>query len=301
MTTTIQRNNMQGKVCLVTGATAGIGQATAKLLAEQGATVVGVGRNPAKNEFSTQMIKEATGNPAVEYLLADLSSQQEIRALAQQFLDKYGRLDVLVNNAGATFGERQKSIDGIEMTFALNHLGYFLLTDLLSDILEASAPARVINVSSSLHKFGKLDFDDISFNNGYARSKAYWRSKLANIAFTYELARHFSNQEITVNAMNPGLVATNVGQSAGGMATKIKGLVDKIAGLTPEEGAQTIIYLATSPEVVGVSGRYFVKKKSIPSSKITYDLDFCRRLWDVSESLVMPNGKTTMRPEMAEA
>jgi NAD(P)-dependent dehydrogenase (short-subunit alcohol dehydrogenase family) len=137
-----------------------------------------------------------------------------------------------------------------------------------------------------LHKLGKIYFDDIPFKNGYARSKAYQRSKLANIAFTYELARHFSNQKVTANAMNPSLVATNVGQSAGGISAKMKGFVDKIAGLTPEEGAQTIIYLATSAEVFGVSGRYFVKEKSIPSAKISYDLDFCRRLWDVSERLV---------------
>ena len=262
MTTTIQENDMQGKICLVTGATAGIGEATANYWHNEARRWLALAATQRKTICQPKMIKEKTGNPAVEYLLADLSSQKEIRALAQQFLSKYDRLDVLVNNAGATFGERQESVDGIEMTFALNHLGYFLLTNLLSDILEASAPARVINVSSSLHKFGKLNFDDIPFKNGYARSKAYWRSKLANIAFSYELAaRHFSNQKVTVNAMNPGLVATNVGESAGGMAAKIKGLIDKIAGLTTEEGAQTIIYLATSPEVVGVTGRYFVKTK----------------------------------------
>jgi len=281
-----QQQDMTGKVCLVTGATAGIGEAAALLLAKRGATIVGVGRNPKKNKNSTEMIKAETGNPNVEYLLADLSSQKDIHHLTQQFKQKYDHLDVLINNAGATFGERMESIDGIEMTFALNHLGYFLLTNLLKDVLEASAPSRIINVSSSLHKLGKLDFDDIPFKNGYARSKAYQRSKLANIAFTYELARHFSNQKITVNAMNPGLVATNVGQAAGGLTAKIKGLVDKIAGITPEEGAQTIIYLATSPEVTGVTGRYFVKEKSIPSSKTTYDLDFCQRLWDVSEGLI---------------
>ena len=281
--------DMAGKVCMVTGATAGIGQAAALLLAKRGARIVGIGRNPAKNEFSTKMIKEESGNPDVEFLLADLSSQKEIRTLAQQFLSKYNRLDVLVNNAGATFGDRQESVDGIEMTFALNHLGYFLLTNLLRDILEASAPARIINVSSSLHKFGKMNFDDIAFKNGYGRSKAYQRSKLANIGFTYELARRLSNLKTTVNAMNPGLVATNVGQSAGGISAKMKGLVDKIAGLTPEEGARTIIYLATSPDVSGVSGRYFVKEKSIPSSRISYDLAFCRRLWDLSESLISPD------------
>jgi len=281
-----EQQDLMGKVCLVTGATAGIGQATAMLLAKRGATVIGIGRNRTKDEYSTQRIKEETANPAVEYLLADLSSQKEIRALAQQFHEKYDRLDVLVNNAGATFGKRLESVDGIEMTFALNHLGYFLLTNLLRETLEANRPSRVINVSSSLHKLGKIDFDNIPLEKGYARSKAYQRSKLANIGFTYEMARRLCSCDVTVNAMNPGLVNTNVGQVAGGVAAKMKGLVDKIAGLTPEEGAQTIIYLATSPDVVGVTGRYFVKEKSIPSSKVTYDLDFCRRLWDVSEELI---------------
>jgi len=290
--------DMAGKVCLVTGATAGIGQAAALLLAKRGATVVGIGRNPTKNKNSTEMIKTETGNHNIEYLLADLSSQKDIHKLANQFKDKYDRLDVLINNAGATFGERLESVDGIEMTFALNHLGYFLLTNLLRDFLDASAPSRVINVSSSLHKLGKINFDYIPFKNGYTRSKAYQRSKLANIAFTYELARHYSNQKITVNAMNPGLVATNVGQAAGGISAKIKGLVDRIAGLTPEEGAQTIIYLATSEEVAGVTGRYFVKEKSIPSSKISYALEFCRRLWNVSESLTMPNGQNDSEKEI---
>ena len=282
---TTQPHTMNGKICLVTGATAGIGQAAALLLAEQGATVVGVGRNPAKIEYSTQMIKQETGNQSIEFLRADLSSQEDIRALAQQFQAKYDRLDVLVNNAGATFGERQESIDGIEMTFALNHLGYFLLTNLLRKTLEKSAPARVINVSSSLHKLGKIDFDNIPFEKNYSRAKAYQRSKLANIAFTNELARRLDSHAVTVNAMNPGLVATNVGESAGGISAKIKGLVDNIAAITPEEGAQTILYLATSPEVTGVTGRYFVKEKSIPALKISYDLAFCNQLWSVSEKL----------------
>lgn len=284
-----ENKTMKGKVCLVTGATAGIGQATALLLARRGATVVGVGRNPAKNEYSTRWIKEETGNMSVDYLLADLSSQKDIHALAHQYQSRFDRLDVLVNNAGETFAKRQESVDGIEMTFALNHLGYFLFTNLLVNIMEASEPARVINVSSGLHKFGAIDFDDIPFQNGYSRMKAYRRSKLANIAFTYELARRLCNLKITVNAMNPGLVATNVGESAGGYAEKLKGLVDKIAGLTPEEGAQTIIYLATSSEVDGLSGRYFEKEKSLPSAKATYDLEFCRRLWLLSERLTSQN------------
>lgn len=277
---------MEGKVCLVTGATAGIGKATAFLLAQQGATVVGIGRNPNKIDNSTREIIEKSGNPSVEYLLADLSSQQDIRAVAHQFRHRYNQLDVLVNNAGATFAERQQSRDGIEMTFALNHLGYFLLTNLLIDLLDNSAPARIINVSSSLHKLGKLDLQDIPFKNGYTRAKAYQRTKLANIAFTYELARRIPSQRVTVNAMNPGLVATNVGEAAGGFSAVLKGIVDKVAAISPEEGARTIVYLASSPEVDGVTGRYFVKEKSIPSSKKSYDLAFCRQLWEVSEDLV---------------
>ncbi|MBI9047086.1 MAG: SDR family oxidoreductase [Anaerolineaceae bacterium] len=282
---TFMENDMTGKICLVSGATAGIGEATALMLANRGATVVGVGRNPEKNAHSSKRLREISGNPSVEYLLADLSSQKEVRNLAAQFKSKYDRLDVLVNNAGATFGERQESVDGIEMTFALNHLGYFLLTNLLLGLLEKSSPARIINVSSSLHKMGKLDFDDIPFEKSYARGKAYQRTKLANIAFTYELARRLHGRNITVNAMNPGLVATNVGQSAGGISAIMKGMVDKIAGLTPEEGAQTIIFLAVSPDVEGATGRYFVKEKSIPTSKISYDLDFGRNLWDLSVEL----------------
>jgi len=281
-----QEQNMTGKVCLVSGATAGIGEATALLLAHRGATVVGIGRNPTKNENSTRTIQEKTGNSNVEYLLADLSSQQDIRALVQEFRNRYERLDVLINNAGATISERKESVDGIEMTFALNHLGYFLLTNLLYDLLEKSAPARIINVASSLHKFGNLDFQDILLKQKYSGGKAYRRSKLANIAFTYELARRIPNQRVTVNAMNPGLVATNVGEAAGGIKASVKGMVDKIAGIPSEEGARTIIYLATSSDVAGVTGRYFVKEKSIPSSKISYELAFGRQLWEISKNMV---------------
>lgn len=281
-----QELNMNGKVCLITGATAGIGEAAAMLFAAQGATVVGVGRNPVKIEKSLTRIKETTGNPNVKFLLADLSSQQDIRSLVKEFKNQYDRLDVLVNNAGATLTKRAESVDGIEMTFALNHLGYFLLANLLYDLLEKSAPARVINVSSSLHKFGSFDFQDVFFQQGYSGGKAYRRSKLANIAFTYELARRSPSQLVTVNAMNPGLVATNVGASAGKFQSILKGMVDKIAAKTPEEGAHTIVYLAASPEVEGVTGKYFVNETSVPSSKKSYDLTFCRELWDLSESLI---------------
>ena len=291
----VQDQNMQGKICLITGATAGIGEAAAMLFAAQGATIVGVGRNPVKIEKSLQKIKEVTGNPNVTFLLADLSSQQDIRSLAKEYRDRFDRLDVLVNNAGATFTKRAESVDGIEMTFALNHLGYFLLTTLLYDLLEKSAPARVINVSSGLHKMGRFDFQDVFFQRGYSGGKAYSRSKLANIAFTYELARRAPSQLVTVNAMNPGLVATNVGASVGGVRAILKAMVDKIAAKTPQEGAKTILYLAASPDVEGVTGKYFVNEISVPSSKKSYDLTFGRNLWDLSEKLV--GGSTSLRDE----
>jgi NAD(P)-dependent dehydrogenase (short-subunit alcohol dehydrogenase family) len=276
---------MRGKICMVTGATAGIGEAAALLLTRQGATVIGVGRNPAKCEHSLDTIIRATGNRSVEYLLADLSSQKDIRSLAETFRSRYDRLDVLVNNAGATFQNRQQSEDGIEMTFALNHLGYFLLTTQLMDALRASDAARVINVSSSLHKLGRIDFDDIPFHKGYSRMKAYWRSKLCNVLFTYELARRLHGTPITANTMNPGLVASNVSTDTGKVAGLMKGMVDKIAGRTPEEGAATIIYMATSSAVAGVAGRFFKDNRSIPSSKVSYSLGIARQLWQVSEEL----------------
>ncbi|CAN5637284.1 hypothetical protein BH24ACT21_BH24ACT21_06280 [soil metagenome] len=203
--------SMEGKVCLVTGATSGIGKVTAHELAKQGATVVIVGRSRQKVEATVEEINSRTGNQSVEYLLADLSSQKEIRSLAREFKSRYDRLDVLVNNAGAVFAEYGETEDGVERTFAVNHLNYFLLTNLLLDVLEASAPSRIVNVASGAHQGAELDFDDLGAKQNYGFMRAYGRSKLANIMFTYELARRLEGTGVTANALHPGSVATGIG------------------------------------------------------------------------------------------
>jgi NAD(P)-dependent dehydrogenase (short-subunit alcohol dehydrogenase family) len=219
-------------------------------------------------------------------LLADLSVLAEVRRVAAEFLQKHNRLDVLVNNAGAYFAERRLSADGYELTFALNHLSYFLLTALLLDALKAAAPARIVNVSSGAHMLGPLDFDDLMTKDyGMAGFKAYGRSKLANVMFTYELARRLEGTGVTANALHPGGVNTGFGKNNSGLVK----LGMKIFGrfsLTPEQGAQTTIYLASSPEVAGVSGKYFAKCKAVPSSDASYDQAAQRKLWEISEKLV---------------
>ncbi len=276
---------MKGKICMVTGATSGIGEVTARALAQQGAMVIIVGRNPEKGATTVGQIKQQTGNPLVEFMLADLSSQKEIHQLVEQFKSHYQRLDVLVNNAGASFRKQQESIDGIEMTFALNHLGYFLLTNLLLDTLKSSAPARIVNVSSGEHKRVKLNFEDLQGKQKYNSYQAYKQSKLCNILFTYELARRLEGTAVTVNAVTPGLVKTKLGLENGGFPALMKRLINFMAGKSPEEGAQAIIYLATSPDVEGVTGKYFVKQEAVPSSNDSYDKDAARRLWQVSAEL----------------
>jgi NAD(P)-dependent dehydrogenase (short-subunit alcohol dehydrogenase family) len=280
-----ESSDMIGKVCLVTGATSGIGQATAHALAHSGATVVILGRNSDKSTVTVVQIKERNDNPNVDFLLADLFSQAAIRQIAQQFKERYQRLDVLINNAGAVFMRRHESVDGIEMTFALNHLGYFLLTNLLLDILQVSAPARIVNTSSELHRKAHLDFSDLQNACRYRGMDAYHQSKLANVLFTYELARRLEGSGVTANAFSPGLVATNLGMNNRGLSSLMKRLVDHLIGISPEEGAQTGIYLTTSPEVVGVTGKYFVKQEAVPSSPETYDEAIAARLWKVSTEL----------------
>ncbi len=267
---------------MVTGATSGIGEVTAGALAQMGATVIVVGRDPVRGAAALERIRSASGSTAVELMLADLSSLQGICQLAEQFKHKYQRLQVLVNNAGALFTARQQSADGIEMTFALNHLNYFLLTSLLLDTLKASAPARIVNVGASAHQFARrLDFDDLQGQRKYSGWGAYGQSKLCNLLFTYELARRLDGKGVTVNALHPGIVATNFGMSGEGLMPLFNRLIS-IAKLRPEQGAQTILYLATSAEVEGVSGKYFVNQKAIRSSKASYDQSAAGRLWDVS-------------------
>jgi NAD(P)-dependent dehydrogenase (short-subunit alcohol dehydrogenase family) len=275
---------MRDKVCLVTGATSGIGLVTAHELAARGARVVLVGRNREKCDAAVRQIQTATGNKQVEALLADLSSQQQVRDLARQFRELSPRLDVLVNNAGGIWRPRQSTTDGLEMTFAVNHLAYFLLTLSLLDLLKARAPARVVNVSSRAHEGATLDFDDLQGERRYGAWRAYCRSKLANLLFTYELARQLAGTGVTANALHPGWVATGFAGNNGWRGRLFQFLARRFA-LRPEQGARTVVYLATSPEVAGVSGRYFDREKAVASSPASYDEAAAKRLWEVSLEL----------------
>ena len=276
---------LEGKICMVTGATSGIGAVTARALAQKGARVIIVARNVNRCENTVAEIIQTTGNHAVEYMLADLSSQDEIHNLVRVYQDKYERLDVLVNNAGGFFMSRLESIDGIEMTFALNHLNYFLLTNLLIETIKASAPARIVNVSSAAHQNASIDFDDLQDKHNYSGWQAYGQSKLANILFTYELARRLEGTGVTVNALHPGFVATNFGaNNAGFLGTLVRRFMN-LFSIDVETGAQTSIYLAASAEVEGVTGKYFVKQQAVASSEISYDQTTAKRLWEISEEM----------------
>ena len=275
---------LKGKVCMVTGATAGIGIVTAKALAQQGATVIVAGRNKEKSVSTVDQIRKETENHDVEYILADLSVQKEVRKLADDFKSKFKRLDILVNNAGAVFDKRFETADGLEMTFALNHLSYFLLTDLLLDTIKASVPSRIINVSSDAHKGAKINFDDIQGKKKYGVMYAYGQSKLANILFTYELARKLEGSGVTSNALHPGFVASSFGSNMSGAFRLILRFLQLFA-MSSEKGAETSIYLATSPDVANINGKYFIKKKEVRTSVESYDKNVGEKLWKVSEEL----------------
>ena len=283
-----QNHLINGKIILVTGATGGIGEWTANKLAAHGAQVIIHGRTPERCDAAVTRVRQWSGNPKVEFLAADLSIQAEVRRLAQEFRQRYKRLDVLVNNAGAFFLRRQYSVDGIEMTLAVNHLSYFLLTLELLDVLKASAPARIVNVASNSHWRQRLNFEHLDGGWFYQGWKAYGQSKLANILFTYELAQRLENEtapaRVTVNALHPGFVATNIGKNNGLLAQWFVHVFQRNA-LTPEQGAETSIYLASSPEVEGVSAKYFVDKREVPSSPESYDREAATQLWQVSEGL----------------
>ena len=275
---------MRNKICLVTGATNGIGQAVATGLANLGATVVISGRSRERAQATVAQIKTETGNPNINYLLADLSVQAQVRELASAFKSRYERLDVLVNNAGAIFFRRQVSAEGIEMNFAVNHLAYFLLTNLLLDTLKISAPARIVNISSNSHRGKRLDFDDLEIKRGYNAGKAYGRSKLCNLYFTYELAQRLEGTGVTVNAMHPGFVATNMAANNGPLVRFFLPFIHRNS-LTPEQGASTAVYLASSPEIEGVTGKYFVRSQEVPSDLVSYDKSAAKSLWQISEMM----------------
>jgi NAD(P)-dependent dehydrogenase (short-subunit alcohol dehydrogenase family) len=280
--------SMGDKTCLVTGASSGIGKETALALATMGATVVLHGRDPARSEAALAQIKAASGNPRVELSVADLSSLAEVRRLAEAFLARHTRLDVLVNNAGVIRFRREVTADGLEYTFALNHLAYFLLTHLLLDVLKASAPARVVNVSSDAHYNGHLNFGDLQSERGYNVYGVYAASKLANVLFTYELARRLEGTGVTANCLHPGFVASRFGKDNRGTVGALgRGLLTLLRpfALSPQKGAQTSIYLASSPDVAGVSGRYFANCKPKTSSRESNDVAAAQRLWQVSAEL----------------
>jgi len=279
-------DHMNGKICLVTGGTNGIGRATAQALAQMGATVVIVGRDAQKAAQVTEEIRAASDNRDVDWLLADLSSQQDIRRLATEFKTKYSQLHVLLNNAGATFTTRQLSVDGIEMTFALNHLAYFLLTNLLLDTMKASTPARIINVSSDAHSGGKIEFDNLQGERSYSSFGPYGNSKLANILFTAELARRLEGTGVTVNALHPGLTSTGFGRNNPGFLMKVMGAVIPLIARSPEKGAGTSIYLASSPEVQSITGKYFVDRKVTQPALQAADMAVAKKLWDFSAEMV---------------
>lgn len=273
--------DMHGKTVLVTGATQGIGRVTARELARLGATTVLVARDRARGEAMVADIQRQTGNQAVSLLVADLSSQASIRALAEAFDERHQALHVLVNNAGSIFIPRQTTVDGLEMTFATNHLGYFLLAHLLLDVMRASAPARIVNVASAAHRRATLDFDDLQSERGYSGLDVYSKSKLANILYTYELARRIEGTGVTANCLHPGVVRTGFGRNTQGVFKLAVKLIAPFM-LSDEQGADTSIYLASAPEVEGVTGKYFVKRKAIPSNRQSYDRAAAERLWNIS-------------------
>lgn len=270
---------------LVTGGSAGMGKATATMLAREGAKVIILCRNKERGEIALENIKKESGNDNVEMMLCDLGSIKSIYAFAEEFKKKHKKLNVLVNNAGVIVPGRHETKDGFELQFGVNHLGHFLLTNLLLDSLEAGKPSRIVVVASGAHKVGKIYMDDVNLTKNYNVVRSYSQSKLANILFTYELSEKLKESGITVNCLHPGAVATQMGiNRKTGFGKFITGLL-KPFFQSPEQGASTAVYLAVSKEVEGVSGKYFYKSKPIKSSELSYDKELARKLWELSEKM----------------
>lgn len=278
---------MKDKICMITGASSGIGKATALGLVGMGATVVMVSRERSRAEAALEEVKANTGNQNVALLLADLSSQADIRRLAQEFKSRYPYLHVLINNAGVAPIQRSITVDGIETTFAVNYLAPFLLTNLLLDTLKASAPARVINVAGDFHRKANIPFDDLMSEKDYNGIRANNQAKLALILFTYELARRLEGTGVTVNCLHPGAVGTNAPLKDPNLSSLSRFMYSLVKPffLSPEKGAGTSIHLASSPEVNGVTGKYFIRKAAVASSPDSYNEKIARHLWEVSIKL----------------
>lgn len=276
--------SMTGKTVLVTGGTGGIGGATAAGLVGLGARVGIVGRDPARAEAAAQRMRAGGGE--VDVFTADLSAQREVRRLADQVLAAYPRLDVLVNNVGGYWATRHTTEDGLERTFAVNHLAPFLLTNLLLGRLKASRPSRVVTVSSGAQSMGRIAFDDLQGTGVYRGQRAYNQSKLANVLFTYELARRLEGTGVTANVLHPGVVRTSFGQEDSGRWMRLLVPLARPFMKSPDDGARTSVYLASSPDVEGVTGRYFANSRPRRSAPASYDEAAAARLWDVSARLV---------------
>jgi NAD(P)-dependent dehydrogenase (short-subunit alcohol dehydrogenase family) len=282
---------MAGKTALVTGGTGGIGRATAVGLARLGARVGITGRDRTRTQRAATEIARESGNPAVDPFDADMSSQAEVRRLAAAVLEAYPRLDVLVNNVGGFWATRHLTVDGLEHTFAVNHLAGFLLTDLLLDRLEASAPARIVTVSSDAQRMGRLTFEDLQGERNYSGQRAYNQSKLANVMFTYELARRLAGTGVTANTLHPGVVRTSFAAEDSSRLWKVLIPLLRPFMKSPERGAVTSIYLASSPEVDGVTGKYFANRRPKSSNRASYDTAAAARLWQTSSDLVGPHAE----------
>jgi NAD(P)-dependent dehydrogenase (short-subunit alcohol dehydrogenase family) len=278
---------MENKVCIVTGGTSGIGKATAIGLARMGSTIVIVGRDKKEGENAQNEIKSKSGNQKVDLFLTDLSSQAKIRKLADDILAKYQALHVLVNNAGIASIKRSVTEDGIECVLAVNYLAPFLLTNLLLERLKSNAPARVVNVAGDFHRKATIQFDDLMSEKDYNGIRANNQAKLALILFTYELARRLDGSGVTANCLHPGAVATDAPLKDPDLPSFSRFMYKlvRVFFASPEKGAETSIYLATSPEIEYVSGKYFIKKTRVASSPESYDEEIARRLWKVSEEL----------------
>ena len=277
---------MKRKVYVVTGSNSGIGKETAKALARMGATVVMAVRSRERGESARTEIVEASGNEAVDVMVCDVSSKESIGHFVEGFESRYDRLDVLINNAGAVFGRREDNVDGFESTLAVNYLGPFSLTLELLPLLRKSAPSRVVNVSSGMHKTGKIDLDDLQGRGRFKGMEAYANAKLMVTTWTYELARRLEGTGVTANVVEPGFVATNLGRNSGSLFNAISFRLVRFLQTTPEKGAETSVYAASAEELEGVTGKSFAKSRESTSAEVSYDPEVRRRLWDATVELL---------------